>query len=51
VIAASLGLVNCRFQEGDATDLHELEDDAFDLAIAVFGAMLSAPPRSPAPSL
>ena len=26
-----LGLMNCRFQEGDATDLHDLEDDRFDL--------------------
>jgi SAM-dependent methyltransferase len=42
--AASLGLVNCRFQEGDATDLHELDEDAFDLAISVFGAMFAPKP-------
>src|SRR5207248_10213381 len=29
--ARSLGIANCRFQEGDATDLQELEDDQFDL--------------------
>ena len=29
--AQSLGLTNCRFQEGDASDLSELEDDSFDL--------------------
>src|SRR6266571_3312188 len=31
--ARSLGLTNCRFQEGDASDLNELEDDSFDLWI------------------
>src|SRR5262245_47011262 len=29
--AKELGLANCRFQEGDATNLHNLPDDAFDL--------------------
>src|ERR1700677_720957 len=29
--AQSLGLANCRFQEGDASDLRELADDSFDL--------------------
>src|SRR5580700_1757277 len=29
--AQSLGLGNCRFQEGDASDLNELDDDSFDL--------------------
>src|SRR5438093_9370648 len=27
--AESLGLANCRFQEGDASDLRELADDSF----------------------
>jgi ubiquinone/menaquinone biosynthesis C-methylase UbiE len=27
------GLTNCRFQEGDATDLSELADQSFDLVI------------------
>src|ERR1700687_1507279 len=31
--ARSLGLTNCRFQEGDASDLSELEDDSFDLVV------------------
>src|SRR5262245_26672681 len=26
----ALGLTNCRFQEGDASQLHELKDDTFD---------------------
>lgn len=42
--AQSLGLTNCRFQEGDATDLHELEDDRFDLVISIFGAMFAPKP-------
>src|SRR2546426_6914934 len=39
--AQSLGLTNCRFQEGDASDLGELEDDSFDLVISIFGAMFA----------
>ncbi len=42
--AASLGLTNCRFQQGDATDLHDLDDDRFDLAISIFGAMFAPKP-------
>jgi SAM-dependent methyltransferase len=42
--AQSLGLANCRFQEGDATDLHELEDDRFDLVVSIFGAMFAPRP-------
>src|SRR5579885_3023622 len=38
------GLANCRFQEGDATDLHELEDDQFDLVVSIFGAMFAPRP-------
>ena len=38
------GLSNCRFQEGDATDLHELEDGRFDLVISIFGAMFAPEP-------
>jgi ubiquinone/menaquinone biosynthesis C-methylase UbiE len=30
--AQSIGLANCRFQEGDASNLHALEDDGFDLS-------------------
>src|SRR3954466_2453791 len=42
--AQSLGLSNCRFQEGDASDLNELEDDRFDLVISIFGAMFAPRP-------
>src|SRR3972149_11524490 len=42
--AKSLGLTNCRFQEGDAADLHELEDDRFDLVVSIFGAMFAPKP-------
>src|SRR4051794_3183573 len=42
--ARSLGLDNCRFQEGDASDLNELEDDSFDLVVSIFGAMFAPRP-------
>ena len=42
--AQSLGLTNCRFQEGDASYLHELEDDRFDLVVSIFGAMFAPKP-------
>jgi ubiquinone/menaquinone biosynthesis C-methylase UbiE len=38
------GLANLRFQEGDASDLRELEDDSFDLVISIFGAMFAPKP-------
>jgi SAM-dependent methyltransferase len=42
--AASLGLSNLRFQEGDATDLKDLADDSFDLVVSIFGAMFAPRP-------
>src|SRR5205809_710262 len=42
--AQSLGLTNCRFQEGDASDLHELADERFDLVVSIFGAMFAPRP-------
>ncbi len=42
--AAEEGLTNCRFEEGDATDLSELPDQAFDLVVSVFGAMFAPRP-------
>lgn len=42
--AQSLGLANCTFQEGDACDLRELPDQAFDLTISIFGAMFAPKP-------
>ena len=38
------GLTNCRFQEGDATNLHQLPDQAFDLVVSIFGAMFAPKP-------
>ena len=42
--AAAAGLLNCRFQEGDASDLHDLADDSFDLVVSIFGAMFAPKP-------
>jgi ubiquinone/menaquinone biosynthesis C-methylase UbiE len=42
--AQRLGLANLRFQEGDATDLHGLPDDSFDLVVSIFGAMFAPRP-------
>lgn len=42
--ADELGLTNCRFQEGDASDLRELGDRLFDLVITIFGAMFAPKP-------
>ena len=42
--ASELGLTNCRFQEGDASDLRELDDDSFDLVVSMFGAMFAPRP-------
>ena len=38
------GLENCRFQEGDASNLHELRDHSFDLVVSMFGAMFAPKP-------
>lgn len=38
------GLANCSFQEGDATNLHELKDQTFDLVVSIFGAMFAPKP-------
>ena len=37
-------LTNCKFQEGDATNLHELADHSFDLVVSIFGAMFAPKP-------
>ena len=42
--AQALGLTNCRFQEGDASDLSELDDESFDLVLSIFGAMFAPKP-------
>ncbi|HKA40866.1 MAG TPA: class I SAM-dependent methyltransferase [Burkholderiales bacterium] len=38
------GLTNCRFREGDASNLHELKDNSFDLVVSIFGAMFAPKP-------
>ena len=42
--AQAAGLTNCRFQEGDATNLHELADHSFDLVVSIFGVMFAPKP-------
>jgi ubiquinone/menaquinone biosynthesis C-methylase UbiE len=42
--AETEGLTNCTFVEGDATDLHELNDHSFDLVVSIFGAMFAPKP-------
>lgn len=42
--AKAEGLTNCTFQEGDATDLSELQDQAFDFVVSIFGAMFAPKP-------
>jgi SAM-dependent methyltransferase len=38
------GLGNCRFQEGDASNLQELKERSFDLVVSIFGAMFAPKP-------
>ena len=38
------GLTNCTFQEGDASNLHALKDQSFDLVVSIFGAMFAPRP-------
>ena len=42
--AQEAGLQHCRFQQGDATDLHDLADDSFDWVVSIFGAMFAPKP-------
>jgi len=42
--AKELGLTNLKFQQGDATDLRDLEDQSFDLVVSIFGAMFAPKP-------
>ena len=42
--AAAQGLTNLSFQHGDATDLKELKDRSFDVAVSIFGAMFAPKP-------
>ncbi len=42
--ARALGLSNLSFQQGDASDLHDLGDERFDLVVSIFGAMFAPRP-------
>jgi SAM-dependent methyltransferase len=42
--ARAEGLTNCRFQEGDASDLRGIPDEGFDLLVSIFGAMFAPRP-------
>jgi ubiquinone/menaquinone biosynthesis C-methylase UbiE len=42
--AQKAGLKNIHFQEGDATDLNNLQDHSFDIVISIFGAMFAPKP-------
>jgi SAM-dependent methyltransferase len=42
--ARAQGLTNCTFREGDASDLHDIDDDSFDLVVSIFGAMFAPRP-------
>ncbi|HEX9182486.1 MAG TPA: class I SAM-dependent methyltransferase [Burkholderiales bacterium] len=42
--ASDLGLDNCRFQEGDASDMQGMQDRSFDLLVSIFGAMFAPKP-------
>jgi SAM-dependent methyltransferase len=40
-----MGLTNCKFQEGDACNLHELPNQTFDIVVSIFGAMFAPKPH------
>jgi ubiquinone/menaquinone biosynthesis C-methylase UbiE len=42
--AKEQNLANCKFQEGDATNLSELKDRTFDRVVSIFGAMFAPRP-------
>jgi SAM-dependent methyltransferase len=42
--AKEVGLANCRFQEGDASDLRGVSDRSCDLLVSIFGAMFAPRP-------
>lgn len=42
--AKAAGLRNLSFQQGDASNLSEIEDSSFDLVLSVFGAMFAPRP-------
>jgi SAM-dependent methyltransferase len=49
--AREMGLPNCTFLHGDATNLQMLTDGIFDLSVSVFGAMFAPKPQDVAKEL
>jgi ubiquinone/menaquinone biosynthesis C-methylase UbiE len=49
--AQAEGLSNCRFQEGDGSNLSQLEDESFDLVVSIFGVMFAPRPMEVAKEL
>lgn len=45
------GVANCKFQEGDATNLFGLQDQTFDLVVSIFGVMFAPRPMDVAKAL
>ena len=41
---AEAGLTNCKFEEGDASNLEHVADATFDLVVSIFGAMFAPRP-------
>ena len=42
--AEEQNLANCKFREGDASNLSDLKDQTFDLVVSIFGAMFAPKP-------
>ena len=42
--AEQLGLTNCTFEQGDASNLTDVEDESVDLVVSIFGAMFAPRP-------
>ena len=42
--AKEAGLANCKFQEGDASNMQGVQDRSFDLLVSIFGAMFAPKP-------
>ncbi len=43
--AEAAGLANLKFEEGDASNLENIGDNAFDLVVSIFGAMFAPRPN------
>jgi ubiquinone/menaquinone biosynthesis C-methylase UbiE len=45
------GIANCKFEEGDGTNLSALKDKSFDLVVSIFGVMFAPRPNDVAKEL